>query len=143
MTPTPSHIKRLARLICSRAQPTSDPDYAATWYDTTTHDHVAAPLWQRYEKDARDYYLALEADGWQMVRWEPWETAPRDGTIFLALIRYQVDHGRGPSPVIETIVCRIDDAGDMETPEGDHIGWVFDEVAMHWCTLPKPPGEGQ
>ncbi|WP_311269605.1 DUF551 domain-containing protein [Sphingobium sp. WCS2017Hpa-17] len=100
------------------------------------------------EADFRDYcggwpcrVASLDGDG----GWQPIETAPRDGTHFLAtaIVRNVKTDARW----WETYVIWADDETGEIHPDCDH-GWSSIDDYSHWMPLPAPPdaalkGEGE
>ena len=83
-----------------------------------------------------DHYAALEADGWQMIKLEPIETAPTDGSYILLF---------GPSGYVNTpLRCEVghyDYKYRPLNPWQTHSDDAFTdggELPTHWMQLPKP-----
>lgn len=70
-----------------------------------------------------------------MENWQPIETAPKDGTRFLA---YQAPFGI-------SIVHRHDAGGEARNPRHHYECWALDDryghpcKPTHWQPLPEPP----
>ena len=71
-----------------------------------------------------------------MTKWQPIETAPKDGTIILVAI----EHSNGP--LLHDIVWWNDYRDYWESAGYD---WKYDEVEhiFHWMPLPPPPKKGE
>lgn len=75
------------------------------------------------------------------VTWQPFDTAPKDGSIFLG---FDSDDGGG---VYMAVVCVHWDEGDEE--EGYEPGWIVQELGSgdyidncnltHWTPIPSGP----
>ena len=82
--------------------------------------------WVRFynTRDALSADLAPVADAWQ-----PIETAPRDGTRFLAFERWNADY--------QIYECWWGE--DFGNWEGWRDAWDSEPEPTHWMPLPKPP----
>jgi hypothetical protein len=63
------------------------------------------------------------------MKWKPIETAPRDGTYFLAYDLKSLWRDRPPVAVVH-----FDDGFE------DRFGYIYTNLT-HWCELPEPPKE--
>jgi len=75
-----------------------------------------------------------------MREWQPIETAPTDGTRFLA---YR--SGDDPEDIgVVSIIHRHDPGGALRNPKHNYETWVTDfgspsTQPTHWMPLPEPP----
>lgn len=69
-----------------------------------------------------------------MTDWQPIETAPKDGTNFLAAIEVQ-NNKTGDLWWEQHVIC-VDEDGDI--PVDIERGWSFADYT-HWMPLPKAP----
>ena len=73
-----------------------------------------------------------------MSEWQPIETAPKDGTRFLAV------DSDGTSGIV-SIMRRHDPGGETRNPKHHYECWVTDfnsprgSPLTHWQPLPEPP----
>jgi hypothetical protein len=67
-----------------------------------------------------------------MSEWKPIETAPRDGTMFLACI----EHGKRMSTIIAKWVSK----GYFDVDAESCVGWLPGHThKAYWMPLPPPP----
>jgi len=66
--------------------------------------------------------------------WRPMETAPRDGTPFIAAVLVYVNGVA--SHWDRHIIAADDETGEI--PNEMEQGWSFDDYT-HWAPLPEPP----
>ena len=134
MTPTPEHIERAVAVLNSYKN------------FVGLNGRQSLGIARRI---LRDHYAALEADGWQMVRWEPIETAPFDGTYVLVCggTFLLEDSILGPSEHKGvSMACYQPQLGSKDHPwlgDRDTNETHYRHEPTHWMPLPKPPGEGQ
>lgn len=80
---------------------------------------------------------ASEADGQSRPDWQPIETAPRDGTRFLAYGSYLYPGDENRTDYIEVAWA----TGVTRWPWGDAEGEHPEDFFTHWLPLPTPPKE--
>ena len=143
MTPTKEHIERLAKIGCQEFL--AHPAPVHYWRNSERPLLEAA-----FRSAVKAILAALSADGWQMERWEPIETAPKDGTYVLVCGgTYRADSSHlGPWPTEATkIACHtgghscVGHCWRGGQDEGYYNYYWYKPT--HWMPLPKPPGEGQ
>ncbi len=64
-------------------------------------------------------------------KWRPIETAPRDGTLFLAYVP--------GSAISEMVFCRRDTDDEDWMMDWGNEATVIDIPVTHWMPLPNPP----
>lgn len=62
------------------------------------------------------------------MAWQPIETAPKDGSVFLAWTAETADYWPGP------VICRITQGGRFRIDSPREVG-----ALTHWMPLPDPP----
>jgi hypothetical protein len=70
----------------------------------------------------------------RLPQWQPIETAPKDGTLFLAFVKWKIRKRSGQ--MIEIISWEKDDK-DWISLMGGLLDKAF--TATHWMPLPEPP----
>lgn len=71
-----------------------------------------------------------------MGEWQKIETAPTDGTEFLAAV--EVHDQQGNWWWERNVISIDDETGDV--PTSDPHGWTLEDYS-HWMPLPEPPND--